>query len=149
MNAHIAKSSGKKRPRTRRQLISNAHQQAKRLADGDHDVGWTIGIEIGESLASAVMFRNLTGDEKFGFWLGDLLGDVLDLPGAGRTEEENLRIALFIGICKEYDKVVRWAYERNAFKFNFGDEREVMSEAVRRAEVMADNIKKERASLPA
>lgn len=136
-------TAGTKRRRTRHQLVSNALRQAKRLGEGDQAIGWVVGMEIGKSLANAVLLRKLTGDERngIGFWLSDLMTDLANLQIGARTEEESIRLALFCAVCREYDEIVRWAYEQKVFQFNFNDEGEVMREATKRAARVAAKTK--------
>lgn len=124
-----------RRPRTRRQLVSNALRQAARLGAGFGYTGHRIGMVFGRSLADATMLRKLADAEPYGFCLADLLHDVLDLPAGERTDEERMRVALFCGICDQYDMIVRWAYECGAFHFKAGtgNESDIMSRATQQA----------------
>lgn len=132
-----------RRRKTRRQLVSHAIRQAKRLGEGDLTIGWSAGIKIGESLADATMLRKLTGEERngIGFWLFDLLHDVLDLTSCHADEDENIRHAIVAGVCREFDTIVKWAYERGAFRFNIDDEGEMMKRGTRSAARIAANVK--------
>lgn len=143
-NAHTANTTLPKRRQTRRQLVSNALRRAKRLSEGNAYIGYDVGHHLGESLASAVMLRNLTGDEPFGFWLCDLITELVpSLRKQDQSLEDNIRTAMLLGVCREYDKVVRWAYERGAFKFTCDDEADMMRRATQRAAERAKLIKSE------
>jgi hypothetical protein len=131
------------KPRTRRQLVSNALRQTTRLGEGNMFAGWNAGVEIGQALGVATLARNLVDGEDIGFMLADVLADVLGLhPGIG-SEEESARRALFCGICLEYSKVVRWAYERKVFGFDCEDASAVMRNATQRAATIASNVQRE------
>lgn len=114
-----------------RQIAAHALCQTKRLGDGDMVLTWEAGDAIGKTLALIGMRRRCTGDVEFD--LAIMLEYVLGLEDAAKTPERRSRQALFIAICREYERAVRFGYDGDAFKFSFDDESAAMSGAVKNA----------------
>lgn len=125
------------RPRTMGQITGQALRQAKQLGDENHYSSWIGGKEIGETLGDIVLRRRCEREGELD--LAGVLEKVLGLAPAAHGVEERARRALFVGICEEVEKLLRWGYDRGGFRFNFtaDGEGEVLRQAVQRAKAKA------------
>lgn len=149
MNTYSAEAPATQaaRRQTMRQITAHALRQTKRLGAGDMILIFEAGELIGTTVADIGIRRRCRGDVDFD--LASLIEHVLNIDPVVQTPDQRARQAVFVGICKEVEQLLKWGYENEGFRFNFDDEGAVMTRVVRKATERTDNWRRYRESLAA